>query len=351
MIRRFLGLLIAFSGDLALVMGILSLASMPVAGQASLAGEKAKTAGAQAKTAKAWTPTRTPDGQPDLQGIWSNATVTPLERPAELAGKATLTEQEAAVYEKQMVERSNVDRRPPVGTEADVAGAYNEAWTDRGTKVVKTRRTSLIVDPPDGRIPPLTPEAQKKALDRAEARRLHPADGPEDRPLNERCILTVTTGPPMLPGPYNNNYQIVQTPEAVVILNEMIHDTRTVFMDGRPHLPQNVRQWKGDSIGHWEGDTLVVDTTNFTDKTNFRGSGENLHLVERFTRADADTLLYQFTVDDPASFTRPWTAVIASTKTEGPIFEFACHEGNYAMRGILSGARAEEKKAAEKNSR
>jgi hypothetical protein len=343
MIRRFPGLLITSGGTHALVIGILLLASIPIAGQTSLPSAKSETA---AHT-KAWTPARTPDGHPDLQGIWSNATVTPLERPDELAGKPILTEQEAAAYEKQIVERNNVDRRQQVGTELDVALAYNAAWYDRGSKTVKTRRTSLIVDPPDGRVPPLTAEAKKRALDRAEARKLHPADGPEDRSLNERCLLTVTTGPPMLPGPYNNNYQIVQTPGAVVILNEMVHDTRNIPTDGRPHLPQSVRQWKGDSVGRWEGDTLVVDTTNFNDRTNFRGSGENLHLVERFRRVDADTLLYEFTVDDPASFTRPWTASIASTKTEGPIFEFACHEGNYGMLGILSGARADEKKAAE----
>jgi hypothetical protein len=296
--------------------------------------------------AKKWTPARTPDGHPDFEGIWSNATITPLERPLDLAGKATLTEAEAAAYEKRVRELTNVDRRAQVGTETDVALAYNDAWYDRGTKTVRTLRTSLIVDPPDGRIPALTPEAQKKARERVEARRLHPADGPEDRSLNERCLLTGTTGPPMLPGPYNNNYQIVQTPLSVVIFNEMIHETRSIPTDGRPHLPATVRPWKGDSIGHWDGDTLVVDTTNFSDRTNFRGSGENLHLVERFRRVDAGTLLYEFTVDDPASFTRPWSAAIASTKTEGPIYEFACHEGNYGMFGILSGARADEKKAA-----
>jgi hypothetical protein len=164
--------------------------------------------------------------------------------------------------------------------------------------------------------------------------------------LNERCILNNTTGPPMLPGPYNNNYQIVQTPGAVVTFNEMIHEPRIIHLDRREHLPQNIRLWKGDSIGHWEGDTLVADTTNFTDQTNFRGAGENLHLVERFTRVDADTLRYEFTVDDPRSFTKPWTAAIDSAKTEGPILEYACHEGNYGMRNLLSAARAEEKKAA-----
>ena len=342
MMQRFPRSVITHFGALALVAGILSLAPIPVAGQTSSPAGKAKTA-----TSKAWTPARTADGHPDLQGLWSNAILTPLERPDELAGKAVLTEQEAATYEKQTVERNNVDRRNAIiGTEADVARAYNNAWYDRGSKVEKSRRTSLIVDPPDGKIPPLTPEAQQRMADRAKARNLHPADGPEDRALNERCILNNTTGPPMLPGPYNNNYQIVQTPGAVVIVNEMIHEPRIVALDGRAHLPQSIRLWKGDSIGHWEGDTLVVDTTNFTDQTNFRGAGQNLHLVERFTRVDADTLRYEFTVDDPQSFTRPWTAAIDSAKTEGPILEYACHEGNYGMRNLLSAARAEEKKAA-----
>jgi hypothetical protein len=309
---------------------------------ASAAGQNA-TAKTRTSGSKQWTPTRTPDGHPDLQGIWSNAIITPLERPAELAGKPFLTEQEAVEYEKRVAQRSNVDRRDGVGTDVDVAGAYNQLWYDRGTKTAKTLRTSLIVDPPDGRIPPLTPEARKRAAERAEARELHPADGPEDRSLNERCIVAVTEGPPMLPGPYNNNYQIVQTPDSVVIFNEMMHDARIIPMNGRPHLPRNVHQWMGDSVGHWDGDTLVVDTTNFTNRTNFRGSSENLHLVERFTLTDRDTLQYEFTVDDPASFTRPWTAVIPSTRAEGPIFEYACHEGNYAMAGILSAARAKEK--------
>lgn len=329
---------VGITSSCVIALGIGIGAQTPAAGQTS-PSEKTQTS-AKSKIA------RLPDGHPDLQGIWSNAILTPLERPAELAGKATLTEQEAAAYEKQTLERNDVDRRPQVGTEFDVARAYNEAWYDRGSKVVKSRRTSLIVDPPDGRIPPLTPQAQKRAAERAEARRLHPADGPEDRALNERCILTGTTGPPMLPGPYNNNYQIVQTPDTILIVTEMVHDIRVVAMNRGSHLPQNIRQWKGDSIGRWEGDTLVVDTTNFTDQTNFRGSGENLHLVERFTRVDADTLLYQFTVDDPESFAKPWTAAMTSTKTEGPILEYACNEGNYGMRNLLSAARAEEKKAA-----
>ncbi len=297
-------------------------------------------------TAQKWSPPKTPDGQPDLQGVWTNITITPLERPPELAGKAFLTDQEAAEYEKRVVAANNVDRKdlPP---EVDVGLAYNNAWYDRGTKVVGTRRTSLIVDPPDGRIPPLTPEAQKRQDDFRAAARGHQTDGPENRSLAERCLLWATAGPPMLPSFYNNNYQIVQTPGYVVIEVEMIHDARIIPLDGRPHLPQGVRQWMGDSRGHWEGNTLVVDTTNFTEKTRFRGSGPNLHLTERFTRVDPDTILYEFTVDDPASFTKPWTAQVPMKKSPGPIFEYACQEGNYAMAGMLAGARAEEK-AAEK---
>jgi hypothetical protein len=294
-------------------------------------------------TSKSWTAPRTPDGHPDLQGIWSNATVTPLERPTELAGKAVLTDQEAAEFAANAVNRNNVDKRPPAGSEADVALAYNDFWYDRGTKAIKTRRTSLIIDPPDGRVPAMTPVAQKRMAARAERRRLHPADGPEDRGLSERCLNWPTAGPPMLPSFYNNNYQIIQTPDAVVIFNEMVHDVRIVPMDGRPHISSGIRQWLGDSRGHWEGDTLVIDTTNFTDKTAFRGSSEHMHLTERFTRVDADTLLYEFTVNDPETFTRPWTAQIPSVRSDGAIYEYACHEGNYAMTGMLSSARAEEK--------
>jgi hypothetical protein len=295
-----------------------------------------------AQTAKSWTPPKTPDGQPDLQGIWTTATLTPLERPAELAGKEFFTEKEAAEYEKRLLDQGNRDRRPGTAS-ADVAGAYNEFWFERGSKVVESRRTSLVVDPPDGKIPALTPEAQKRQAARAEYRRLHPADGPEDLSLNNRCILWPTAGPPMLPGAYNNNYQIVQSPGYVVIFVEMIHDARIIPLDGRPHVPQNVRLLMGDSRGRWEGNTLVVETTNFTDKTAFRGSGPNFHLIERFTRTSPDTIVYEFTANDESSFTRPWTAQIPMKKTPDPIFEYACHEGNYGMEGILRGARAEEK--------
>ncbi|PWU01696.1 MAG: hypothetical protein C5B51_22415 [Terriglobia bacterium] len=275
--------------------------------------------------------------------MWSNATITPLERPADLAGKAVLTAEEAAEFAAGEVRRNDADRRAPKGTEADVARAYNDFWYDRGTKAIKTRRTSLVVDPPDGRIPPLTSEAQKRTAERAEHRRLHPADGPEDRSLAERCLNWRTAGPPMVPSAYNNNYQIVQTPDTVVIMNEMIHDARVIPMDGRPHLNPSIRQWLGDSRGHWENDTLVIETTNFSNKTAFQGSGEHMRLIERFTRVDADTLLYEFTVNDPESFTKPWTAEVPSTRSDGAIFEYACHEGNYGMFGMLSSARAEEK--------
>jgi hypothetical protein len=287
---------------------------------------------------------RTPDGQPDLQGIWAYATVTPLERPTELAGKEALTEKEAAEFEQTVVNRNNADRRDG-GAEADVGRAYNNFWYDRGTKVIKTRRTSLIIDPPDGRVPALTPTAQKRADDRAAYLKLHPSDGPEDRRLSERCIIWGTAGPPMLPSAYNNNFQIVQTPGYVVIFNEMIHDLRTIPLDKRPHIAGDIREWMGDSRGHWEGNTLVVETTNFNDKVAFRGASQNMHLVEKFTRTDPDTLTYEFTVNDPESFTKPWTAQMTASRTDAALYEYACHEGNYGMDGILAGARADEKKA------
>jgi hypothetical protein len=302
---------------------------------------------AQAKpsAARAWTPPKTADGQPDLQGYWTNATLTPLERPPQLAGKATMTAEEAAAYVKQIREQGNRDRRGG-SAETDVGEAYNDFWFDRGTKIVGSLRTSLIVDPPEGKIPALTPEAQQR-LDAARAYvREHPADGPENRGLAERCLIWATAGPPMLPGPYNNAYQIVQNRDYVVILTEMIHDARVIPLDARPHLGSGVRQWMGDSRGRWEGNTLVVDTTDFSGKAPFRGSDQNLHLVERFTRSEANTLQYEFTVNDPSAFTKPWTAQIPFARAEGPIFEYACTEGNYAMTDMLAGARAQEHKGA-----
>jgi hypothetical protein len=308
---------------------VVAVAALPLAGQGpSRAGQLP----------------RTPDGKPDLQGVWTSATLTPLERPADLGNKQFFTKQEAVEWTKQFLQTNNRDRRDG-SAQVDVGRAYNEFWFSRGDGVVPTLRTSLIIDPPDGRIPALTPDGQQRAAARAERQRLHPADGPEDRSLAERCINWPVAGPPMIPGGYNNNYQIVQGPGYVTIVVEMIHDVRTIPTDGRPHLPATVRQWMGDPRGHWEGNTLVVDTTNFTDKTNFRGSGENLHLVERFTRTGPDQLMYEFTVNDPASFTRPWTVQIPMAKTDGPLFEYACHEGNYGMEGMLRGARQQEQGA------
>ena len=299
---------------------------------------------AQSRVGQAVASARAPENERDLQGIWTNATLTPLERPAELAGKEFFTAAEAADYERRARERNDADRRDS-NSETDLAVGYNAAWWDRGTHIVSTRRTSLITDPRDGRVPPLTPFGEQKAAARAEARRLHPADGPESLSLADRCIVRGTAVPPMLPAGYNNNYQIFQTPDHVAILVEMIHDVRIIPLNTRSHLSGKVQQWVGDSRGRWEGKTLVVDTTNFTDRTNFRGSGQTLHVTERFTRVDLDTLLYQFTVDDPQSFTRQWSGEIPMKRAEGPLFEYACHEGNYSMENTLSTVRDEESAA------
>jgi hypothetical protein len=295
---------------------------------------------------------RTAWGDPDLQGIWSNATITPLERPADLAGKQVLSDAEAAALERKAAE-NRVDRPPPPGD----SGTYNQFWFDRGTKVVGTRRTSLIIDPPDGRLPPLTAAGQKRLEERF--KRLGPTatgssgNGPfnshEDISVVTRCI---TRGLPnaMFPGGYNNNYQIVQVPGMVVLLSEMMHDARVIFLDGRPHINQGIRQWMGDSRGHFDGNTLVVDVTNFPDRdvTGFgvpyrNGETSHLHLTERFTRVDANTLDYQVTVDDPSTFTRQWTASIPMVKSGDPLYEYACHEGNYSMEGMLKGSRLQDK--------
>jgi hypothetical protein len=283
---------------------------------------------------------RTPWGDPDLQGVWSIATITPFERPGALAGKQVLTEEEAAELERTDLTANNQDRRDGAGTDADLARAYNDFWWDRGTKVAPTRQTSLVVDPPDGRVPALTAEGQKRATERA----ARGYDSWENRSLWERCI---TRGLPMIPGPYNNNYQILQTPGYVVILHEMIHDARIIPLGAQPHLGPNIRQWFGDSRGRWEGDTLVVDTTNFTEKASYRGSTNGLHLIERFTRVNADTVKYEFTIDDPTTFTKKWTASIPMSHTDEQIYEYACHEGNYGMVNLLSGARVQEKAAGE----
>ncbi len=271
----------------------------------------------------AQTPT-TAWGDPDLQGVWDFRTITPLERPAELEGKEVLTAEEAAAFEQETLAARNKDQRASDGISADrdVANAYNQFWWDYGDALTEDRRTSLVVDPPDGRIPRKQSRSELAALysDRIPA-------GPEDRPLWERCIIGFDSGPPMLPSAYNNNVQLLQTPDHAVILNEMVHSARIVPLDRRPHLSSEIRQLVGDSRGHWDGDTLVVESTNFLRETGFTGSGANLHLVERFTRADADTLVYEFTVEEPENFTQPWTAMIPMRRNGEPMFEYACHEG------------------------
>ena len=303
-----------------------------------------------------WTAPVTPWGDPDVQGIWDFRTITPMERPAELAGKAVLTAEEAADFEARENRRLNRDLvDPKVGgaiyppeSEGGVV-PYNEFWYDRGNALVEDRRTSLIVDPADGRIPPLTPEAAERTAARSAYLRDHPADSWEDRSLGDRCILGFNAGPPMVPSAYNNNVQLLQTPDHVVILNEMVHNARIVPLDGRPHGA--VPQWVGDSRAHWEDTTLVVETRGFGDQVGFRGGATaNLRVLERFTLVGPDTLRYEFTLEDPETWTRPWTAVVPMKRTPGPLFEYACHEGNYSMAGILGGARAEERAAAQAES-
>ena len=278
-----------------------------------------------------------------LDGVWTFSSLTPVERPQEFAGRPTMTVDEARRYAAAVRERQNADRRDG-GVAADLARAYNDGWFERGDQVAYVNgeyRSSLIVDPPDGRLPALTADAQRRREALLQDRRDHPADGPENRSLAERCLL-FNAGPPNLPGPYNNYLQVMEFPDRVVIFNEMIHDARIVRINGT-HPPAHIRSWLGDSIGKWEGATLVVDTTNFTDKTNFRGASDKLHLVERYTRVNDDTLLYEFTVTDPAAFTKPWSVALPMRRTDEQIFEYACHEGNEAMTGILRGARFGEK--------
>ena len=347
------------------VIAVVWLVPSPVAGQ-----------GAAPDTSSA---PRTPWGDPDLQGIWANDVSTPLERPSRFAGKDVLTEEELSqlTVERQQ-SREDRDRRDQApGTVTDVGRAYNAFWFPVPGNPIS--RTSLIVDPPDGRIPPVTPQALERfaawsaskgrtassaslsgrpagVVDGSEGGadgRGTRADGPEDRRPSERCI---TSGLPKLPGGYNNHVQIVQAPGYVVIEIEMQHHVRVIPLDGRPHLPQDVRQWMGDSRGRWEGDTLVVDTTNFTDKNHFRGSFDGLHLVERYTRGDANTINYEFTVEDPTTWTRAWSAAYPLRSLHSlmggvdgmqipRMFEYACHEGNYGLTGQLAGARALERAA------
>jgi hypothetical protein len=347
---------------LACALVIVSLAAAPTAGQSGAVADKARPAPAMPRTV---------DGRPDLSGDYFTATITPLERPEALGNQLMLTEKEAAELEKQSLQRnqtrnsaSRAERTaPPVGGNV---GGYNNFWIDRerGTDVIMVDgqlRSSLIVDPPDGRIPAMTAEAQRRAAARRGAVR-PTSDAPEEvtttaqgafddielRPLGERCILGFgsTSGPPSLPVLYNNHKKIVQTPQYIMILNEMVHDARIIRMN-QPHRPSHLRFWMGDSIGRWEGDTLVVDTTNFTDKTRFRGSSQNLHVVERFRRVDDKTLLYQFTVEDPDTWTRAWTAEYPWNASDERLYEYACHEGNYSLQGILAGERLLDREAAE----
>ena len=314
---------------------------------------RAQSTQAPRPVAPKWTPPRTADGRPDFHGEWSFANITPLERPANLGDKATLTDAEAAQIEEQNAARSKQDEGRQRGTAADVNRAYNDFWYDRGTRVASTKQTSLVVDPPNGRIPPTTPEAQARVAARTSARqaaRRGPADGPEDRSLAERCLIGFNAGPPFTPSAYNNNIRFVQTPTHVVIEMEMVHDARIVPLDNSKRMSSSLKQWMGESRGHWDGDTLVVETTNFSEKNQpFArfGATPTLKLTEKFWRPDAGTLMYEYTVTDPATFTRPWTARIPLEKllVSEDVYEYACHEGNYGMDGILKGTRAEEKGA------
>jgi hypothetical protein len=302
-----------------------------------------------AKTSTHWTPPRTPDGQPDLQGYWTNGSYIPLERSKELGDKEFYTEAEAAAVEKKKLQDDHSQA-------ADDIHYDNVIWQgDKYAKGSPSLRTSIVFDPPDGRLPPLSPQGQKHA---AELKALLPhreaAESAESRSLGERCITWGADGPPLLGSTYNANFQILQNGASVAILIEMIHSVRTIPLDGRPHLPASIRQLAGDSRGRWDGDTLVVDSTNFTNETNFRGapatarqdifSSPQLHVIERFTRVNEDTIVYRFTVDDPGTWTKPWSGETIMRKTRGPIFEYACHEGNYGLVDILAGARAAEKK-------
>ena len=320
-------------GILSTLLAIVAPARIDVIGQSS--------ASKSAPGAKAFTPPRTAWGEPDLQGKWSYATITPLERPAEQGGKDTLTTAEVASLNEAA--RTSADRRDGTA-EADLERAYTAYWYDRGTSI---GRTSLSVDPADGRLPPLTERGRARQAAQAAQQAGHEYDSAEERPLQERCITY--HGVPPLPSGYNNTYQIFQTPGHVAILDENIHDVRDVPLDGRPHLGRGLRQWNGNSIGHWENNTLVIETTNYSPHTTFRFpvDAETLRAVERFTRVAPDRIDYQFTIDDPSTYTRPWTAVLPMMGVpDYVIFEYACHEGNYSIRNVLSGARSQERTSA-----
>jgi hypothetical protein len=296
---------------------------------------------------KVYTPPHTPDGQPDLQGFWTNSTYVPLERPNGVA-KEFYTPQEAAERDKREAQREVSQTTP--GTTEDVHYDFSQFGLDRSqTARSGGLRTSLIYDPPDGKIPPMTAEGKRRAAEREEAAKKLGGrwDSAESNQLDDRCIIMRGSGPPLMDAAYNSNYQIVQAPGYVMILTEMIHDARIIPLDSRPQPNQNVRQWVGLSRGHWENNTLVVETTNFNGRNPFSGSSENLRVIERFTRVADDTIQYRFTIEDESVWGRPWSGELPLVKTRGPIFEHACHEGNFGLYNTLVGARLEEKKAAE----
>ncbi len=287
---------------------------------------------------------------PDLQGYWTNATFTPLERPAELANKEFFTKEEAAEYDRKRLARENAQSKEDIHYD-------NALWQTETWGRVESRRTSIVFDPPNGKLPELSAEGKIQAAAKAEAaRRRASADSAQDRSLAERCITWGNEGPPMLGSTYNANLQIVQNANLLVIAHEIGHADRMIPLDGHPHLAPSIHQLGGDSRGHWEGDTLVVDSTNFNDQTNFRGppaqarqdifSDANLHVVERFTLTSPNTIIYRFTVTDPTVWTKPWSGELLMNRTKGPIYEYACHEGNYGLANILAGARAAEKSTA-----
>jgi hypothetical protein len=318
----------------------------------SVFAQAPRTDRADAAGAKNYTPPRTPWGEPDLQGTFSNRTITPFERPANVAGREFFTPEEVAALEKRAQEQSGDEGRSK-GTRGDVERAYNDFWWDRGTKVT-TLRTSLVIEPSDGRVPELTAEAKARAADEGKRPAFRGAgangrgtDTWLDRSTFERCITRGMPGA-MSPTAYNNNYRITQSPGYVAIQIEMLGGARVIPTDGRPHVNQSIRQWMGHSVARWEGDTLVVDTTNFTDKILYRGAAENLHLIERFTRVGPGQIDYRVTVIDPSTFTKQWTVAIPYQDIGEDLFEYACHEGNYGMEGILSGAREEERAATGK---
>ena len=333
----------------AVVLGVAVL-SANIAGQAPASAAKAAPA-AKAPAAKAYTPAKTPDGQPDLQGFWTNSTYVPFERPQGVT-KEFYTPDEAEAAIKAAAAREAEQTEP--GTTADVHYDFSQFGLDRSqSKFSYSLRTSLVVDPPDGKVPPVNAQGQKRAAERAAARKLAggPYDSVQNMAIGSRCIIMGGSGPPMMNAGYNANYQIVQSPGYVMILTEMIHDVRVIPLDNRAQPPQDVRQWTGLSRGRWDGNTLVVETTNFNGKNAFRGASENMKVTERFTRVADDVIDYKFTIEDPATWDRAWTVDAPLARTGGPIFEFACHETNYGIANILAGARAEEKqKAAKKGS-